>query len=141
MSLYSERLNHLKKEIAIEAAKRRKKKKKFTPNQQIMIDFINGVTAKAVFSIKNMTVVLEKGDEIKGFMHILLEHYQTQKGKLTMDDIINFDLYLAQSIKLNEEGVTNQNLEVYQYFKGLNQYKTVLKKMSDHLVVTFYRVG
>lgn len=141
MSIYSERLNHLKKEIAIEAAKRHKKKKKFTPNQQIMINFIHGVTSKAIFSIKNMTVVLEKGDENKGFVHILLEHYQTKKGKLTMDDIINFDLYLAKSIKLNEEGVTNKNLEVYQYFKGTNQYRTVLKKKSDYLVVTFYSIG
>lgn len=141
MSIYSERLNHLKKEIAIEAVKRKKNKKKFTLNQQIMIDFINGVTDEARFSIKNMTVVLEKGDEIKGFMHILLEHYQTRTGKLTMNDIINFDLYLERSIKLNQVGVSNTNLDVYQYVKEVNQYKIVLNKISDYLVVTFYSVG
>lgn len=141
MSQYSEKLAHLKKEIAIETAKRRKKKKKFTQNQQIMISFIHGVTEKAIFSIKSMTVVLEKGDEKKGFIHILLTHYQTRNGNLTMDDIINFDLYLERSIKLNEEGVSNKSLEAYQYFKGINQYKIVLKKISDYLVVTFYSVG
>lgn len=106
-----------------------------------MIDFINGVTDEARFSIKNMTVVLEKGDEIKGFMHILLEHYQTRTGKLTMNDIINFDLYLERSIKLNQVGVSNTNLDVYQYVKEVNQYKIVLNKISDYLVVTFYSVG
>lgn len=141
VSIYSEKLAHLKKEIAIEAAKRRKKKKKFTANQTIIINFINGVTDEAKFLIKNMTVLLEKGDEKKGFMHILISHYNTKNGNITMSDIINFDLYLERAIKLNEYGVSNQNLEVYQYINGTDQYKIVLKKKSNNLVVTFYSVG
>jgi len=68
MSLYSEKLAHLKKEIACESLKRKKKKKKFTSNQKIMINFINGVTSEAIFNIlkkdsdKNLTVSFYKVD-------------------------------------------------------------------------------
>ncbi len=66
MSLYSERLAHLKKELAQEIIKRRRKKKKFTHNQRVMIDFINGSTKEARFIIKEMSVILKKGDDKKG---------------------------------------------------------------------------
>ena len=142
MSLYSERLAHLKKELSQEIAKRKKKKKKFTHNQQIMIDFINGAKKEARFIIKEMDVVLKKGDDKKGFIHILQEHYcKGCKGELTMLDLLNFDLYLSRAIKLNEDGVSNNSLDVYKYIKGLQQYKIVLKKEEESLVVTFYSVG
>ena len=142
MSLYSERLAHLKKEIAIERAKRKKRKKKFTQNQIIMIEFINGITKEAVFNIRNIKVVLRRGDAKKGFEHILLKHYCSGcPGEIGMLDILNFDLYLQRAIQLNQAGVSNTNLSVYQYIKGLQSYKIVLKEsINGEFVVTFYAV-
>lgn len=142
MSLYSEKLAHLKKELAAEVHKRKNNKKKFTPNQIIMINFINGVTSKAVFNIKEMNIILYKGDSKKGFVHIIETHYgKGSKGEITIMDLLNFDLYFQRAIKLNEKGVSNQNLDVYKYIKGLNQYQIVLKKNSEiDFVVTFYKV-
>ena len=142
MSLYSEKLAHLKKEIALESIKRKKKKKKFTSNQQIMIAFINGVTNEAIFNILDKNVILKKGDSNKGFVHIIESHYgKGNRGEITMFDLLNFDLYLQRALKLSSVGVSNINLDVYQYIKGINNYKIVLKKYDEkNLVVTFYKV-
>ena len=108
-----------------------------------MMNFINGVTKEAVFYIKGMRIVLRKGDEKKGFEHILIKHYCSGcPGELRMLDILNFDLYLQRAIPLNEEGVSNTDLSVYQYIKGLQSYKIVLKEFDKgEYVVTFYSVG
>ena len=107
-----------------------------------MIDFINGVTHEAVFNIKNMNVMLQKGDSKKGFVHIIETHYGNgSKGAIDMSDLLNFDLYLQRAIKLNEEGVSNSNLDVYKYIKGMNNYKIVLIKENEgNLTVTFYKI-
>lgn len=143
MSLYSQRLSILKKELSIEIQKRKKKKKKFTHNQLVMIDFVNGVTKEAFFVIKDMNIILRKGDDNKGFKHIIQRHYCSGcNGELSMLDILNFDLFLQRAIKLTNEGVTNNKLEVFQYIKGLKNYKIILKNESkNRFVVTFYSVG
>jgi hypothetical protein len=142
VSLYGQRLATLKHEISQEIKRRKKHKKKFTKNQLIMINFINGVTKDAVFIIKDMEVTIKKGDDKKGFKHILQKHYcKGCDGELTTRDILNFDLFLQRAIKLHSEGVTNTKLEVYQYIKGLENYKIVLKKERDNrFVVTYYSV-
>lgn len=76
MSIYSERLARLKKDIV--TISQRKKKKRWKPNQKIMIDFINSVTQKATFIIHDHTIVLELGDSKKGFKHILERQFETQ---------------------------------------------------------------
>jgi hypothetical protein len=141
VSIYSERLARLKRDIV--AIKQQQKKKPFKPNQLIMIDFINGVTKKAVFTINAMEITLEIGDEIKGFKHILIKHYcHGCPGELNARDIINMDMIISKGFRLNEVGVTNSDLVVYQYMKGQSQYKLVLKPMTTNsLVVTMYSVG
>lgn len=143
MSLYSERLAKLKKEIAVEKLKRKKRKKKFTDNQILTIDFINGLTNNATFMINGMKVVLYVGDTKKGFKHILEQHYCSGcKGEITMLDILNFDIHLSRAMKLNEEGVSNNFLDVYYYIKGLSRYKIILNKESEgNFVVSYYHVG
>ena len=138
MSVYSERLNKLKKDLAEESIKRKKRKKKFTPNQKIMIDFINAVTKKAVFEIKDMTVIIGKGN----LEHILKHYCVGCRGEITTNDILNFDLYLQRAIPLNEEGVTDEDKKVYQYIKSsLIQYKIILEEVYDNnYVVSFYAV-
>lgn len=75
MSVYSERLAVLKKDIArIRGEKKSRKNKKFNINEKIMIDFINGVTKQAEFEVDSQKI-LRVGDDIKGFRHILEAHY------------------------------------------------------------------
>ncbi|MCL4432982.1 MAG: hypothetical protein M1300_11815 [Epsilonproteobacteria bacterium] len=132
MSIYSERLARLKREIV--ALKQQQKKRAFKPNQIIMINFINGLTKKAIFNI-NVISSLQ--------YHILVTHYCGGcPGELDARDIINIDMIISKGFRLNEVGVTNKDLVVYQYMKGQAQYKLVLKPMANNsLVVTMYSVG
>jgi hypothetical protein len=134
--LASEKLAQLKKEIvSIENAR---KKKRWKPYQKTMIDFINGVTQKAEFNINDMHIILHLGDEKKGFKHILLKHYQP--NDLTVLDIINMYEIVKRGIKLGNEGVSNDSLDVYMFLKNDNNFRLVLKpQKSNSWVVTFYR--
>jgi len=139
MSLYWQRLTRLRSEIAMIMQKR---KKKFKKDQQIVIDFINGVTEYAVFDIENTKIYLRRGDRKKGFEHILLRHYCVGcPGELSTMDILNMIDVVKRGIKLANVGVNNNHLIVYKQIKGMNQLKLVLKPISDNkLVVTLYRL-
>lgn len=117
MSLYSERLAHLKKEIAIIMSK---KTKKLNSNQKIMYKFIHGQTDKALFQIGDKSITLFKGDDKKGFRHILERHYRL--NDLEAMDILNIIDVFKRGIKLNEFGVSNKDLEVYM---SLKQQKSI----------------
>lgn len=140
MSIYSERLAKLKKDInSIESAR---KKKRWKPNQKIMIDFINGVTEKAEFFINNTNIILKHGDSKKGFKHIIERHYcKGCPGELETLDIINMAEVFLRGIKLNTVGVSNTDLQVYQLNKSGKILKLVLNPIENgELVVTFYNV-
>ena len=141
MSIYSERLAKLKKEISYIKSNLRKGRK-LKPNQQIVFDFVQGVTTKAVFHINGITVILKTGDEAKGLKHILLEHYcQGCRGEITAKDILNFSNIIEFGLKLSTYGVTNEALIVYQSFKGETRHKIVLKPEGDNnFVVTLYSI-
>lgn len=135
MSLYSERLAHLKKEIAIIMLK---KTKKLSTNQKIMHRFIHGATNKAVFIVNNKEITLFHGDDKKGFRHILEKHYKP--NDLEAMDILNIIDVFKRGLKLNEEGVNNSNLEVYMSLKQQKEHRLVLKKVTESSwIVTFYR--
>lgn len=146
--LYYSRLAHLKRALSDEMYKRKKNKKKFTPNQLIMINFINNVTKKAIFHIKDKKIILRKGwgdgKGIKGtgFQHILEKHYcKGCPGEITLNDILNMDLVISRGILLNDEGVTNTDNIVYRYIKGPQQYNVILKYENENeLVVSFYSI-
>jgi len=136
MSKYSEKLAQLKKEIV--SIENVRKKKRWKPYQKTMIDFINGVTQKAEFTINDMHIILHLGDEKKGFKHILLKYYQP--NDLTALDIINMYEIAKRGIKLGNEGVSNDSLDVYMFLKNDNNFRLVLKpQKSNSWVVTFYR--
>ncbi|MFA6788106.1 MAG: hypothetical protein WC149_00225 [Arcobacteraceae bacterium] len=140
MSVYSERLAKLKKDIkSIESVRQ---KKRWKPNQKIVIDFINGVTEKAEFLINAHKVTLKLGDSKKGFKHIIERHYcKGCPGELETLDIINIAEVFLRGIKLNEIGVSNSDLTVYQLNKNGKILKLVLdSKENGELVVTFYNV-
>ena len=79
MSLYSERLAHLKKEIATIMSK---KTKKLSTNQRIMYKFIHGVSKKAIFTIN--------GQEIQHLLEL-----RSQKDVFWDFRILVYNLYLA----------------------------------------------
>ena len=136
MSQYSEKLAQLKKEII--AIQNARKKKRWKPHQKIMLDFINGVTSKAEFQINHQKIILYLGDEKKGFKHILLRHYHP--NELTALDILNIYEVVKRGIKLANEGVSNNNLDVYRLLKSDNDFRLVLKPQKDNSwVVTFYK--
>ena len=138
MSIYSERLAKLKKEIkAIESAR---KKKRWKPNQKIIIDYINGVTKQAEFIINTQKIILKDGDSNKGFIHIIERHYcRGCPGELDAIDIINLSEVISRGIKLNDIGISNKKLNVYQLNKNGKILKVVLNPNSfGELVVTYY---
>ena len=127
MSIYSERLAKLKKEIkAIESAR---KKKRWKPNQKIIIDYINGVTKQAEFIINTQKIILKDGDSNKGFIHIIERHYcRGCPGELDAIDIINLSEVISRGIKLNDIGISNKKLNVYQLNKNGKILKVVLNQ-------------
>lgn len=139
MNLYWQRLTRLRSEIA---TIKQKRKKKFKKDQQIMINFINGVTEYALFEVGVKKIYLRRGDEKKGFKHILRRHYCAGcLGELSTMDILNMINVVKKGIKLANVGVNNDHLIVYKQIKGLDQLKLVLKPIGDNeLVVTLYRL-
>ncbi len=139
MGLYWKRLTRLRSEIAVI---KKKRKKKFKKDQQIMVDFINGVTEYALFELDSAKIYLRRGDEKKGFEHILLRHYCAGcPGELSTMDILNMIDVVKKGIKLANEGVNNKHLIVYKKIKGMDQLKLVLKPLGDNqFVVTLYRL-
>lgn len=140
--LYQQRLAKLKRELSIEVTKRKKKKKKFTPNQQIMINFINNVTKNATFYIKDMKIILRKGHTGAGFQHILEKHYCYKcPGEITLNDILNMDLIIQRGLKLNSVGVTNPDNIVINYKNRDKEHNIILKSEKENeLVVSFYSI-
>jgi len=137
-------LSHLKRDIQEETYKRKKKKRKFKPNQKIMIDFINSVTTSAKFEINGIKIALRVGTVFSGFTHFLEKHYcKNCPGELTMHDILNMDLVISKGLKLNTVGVSNPDNIVYNYKNRDKEHNIVLKPSrydEDEYVVSFYSV-
>ncbi len=136
MSLYSERLAHLKREIQSNQSNR--KKKRWKPNQKIMIDFINGVTNKAVFQVKGKTLLLKQGNESFGFKKIIVKHYNS--NDLSALDIVNISEVFERGITLNEEGVSDNDNTVYNHTKdGKKRLLVTGKNELGEIVISYYR--
>lgn len=136
MSTYSEKLSHLRREL--ETIQKKRKKKRWKPNQKKMIDLINGVTETAVFIIRGEKIVLMSGDSKKGFRHIVEGHYHP--NDLRAIDIVNIAETFDRGIKLAKEGVSDKDLDVYMFLKGDDNFRLVLKeKNEESWVITFYR--
>jgi len=55
-------------------------------------------------------------------------------------DIVNIYEIAKRGYKLANEGVSNENLDVYRFLKSDNDFRLVLKPQKDNSwVVTFYR--
>lgn len=135
MSIYSEKLAKLKKEIAtIES----KKTTKFKKHQKDMIKFIHGRIDKVEFEVNGKIIILEMGDEKKGFRHILEKHFNP--NDLETMDILNLPIIFKNALQLNQVGVSNNELSVYQMLKSQKNLRLVTNEIDiNKLVVTSYK--
>ncbi|QFR49700.1 hypothetical protein FJR48_08120 [Sulfurimonas lithotrophica] len=137
MSLYSEQLAKLKKELAVIMSK---KTKKLSSSQKSIYLFIQGKTDRATFNCADKTVVLMAGDDKKGFRHILEKHFYP--NDLEAMDILNMMDICKRGMKLNEVGVSNQDLTVYMSLKNQKEHRLVLNEVrKNFFVVTAYKKG
>lgn len=131
---YSECLGRLKREIS----QIRAKVKKLKPHQKQMIKFIHSEISQVEFDVKGKTIILRKGDDKKGFRHILQEHYNP--NDLETIDILNLPILFRNAVKLNTKGVSNNNLTVYYNIGKQKEHKLVTNELGeDKLIVTSYR--
>lgn len=137
MSLYSEKLAQLKKELAIIL---NKKSKKLNATQKSIYLFIQGKSDRVVFTCNDKTIVLMHGDDKKGFRHILEKHYSP--NDLEAMDILNMMDICKNGMKLNEKGVSNNELTVYMSLKNQKEHRLVLNEIKEnYFVVSAYRKG
>ena len=139
LSNYAIRLSKLKIEFNEIETKLRKKKKKFNENQQKVYDFVIYKKDIIQFSINQEQFFIKKGNEYKGFMHILLRHYGEEcEGKLTATNILN----IATTIKMGTyyKSEKNDYMTISNNFNG-TRYKIVFsKEINGNWIVSYYSV-
>jgi hypothetical protein len=139
-SIYAKKLASLRKELSEIRKNLRKKKKDFNENQQKMYDFINGKRNIAQFGIKGSQYFLKKGNEEKGFMHILLRHYGEgcKEGCLSARNILN----IATTIKMGSpyQSEKNDYLTISNTFEHGRFIVVLSKDRNGHWIVSYYKV-
>lgn len=138
MSVYSDRIGKLKKEIKLITTK----KKKLNKNQKVMIKFINGINSNAIFEVNGKKIILSKGSKTRGFQHIIEKHYcKGCPGELSTMDILNIADVAIKGITLANEGVSTPDLKVKKLQKSQNDYRLVMKEIdTNNLVITYYTI-
>jgi len=139
LSLYATKLAQLKQEFSEIQTKLRQKKKSFNENQQKVFDFVMGRRELIQFSINQEQYFIRKGNEHKGFMHILLRHYGEEcEGRLSATNILN----MATTIKMGSpyQSEKNDYVSISNEFNG-TRYIIILSKDRDgRWIVTYYSV-
>ncbi len=135
MSIYSQKLTLLKKEIKIIESK---KTSKFKKHQKEMIKFIHGIIKKVEIDVNGKSIILEMGDDKKGFRHILQKHFNP--NDLETMDILNLPIIFKNAIQLNQIGVSNNVLCAYSMRKNQKDLRLITNETKNNkLVVTSYR--
>lgn len=138
-SIYAKKLAQLKKELSDMQSTLRSKKKSFNENQQKVYDFVIGKREVIQFSINEKLFFIKKGNEHKGFMHILLRHYgEDCEGKITATNILN----IATTIKMGSSFQSEKNdyMSISNEFNKIRYIVVVSKDKNGHWVVTYYSV-
>ena len=139
LSLYATKLAQLKEEFSEIQTKLRQKKKYFNENQQKVFDFVMGRRELIQFSINQQQYFIKKGNEHKGFMHILLRHYGEEcEGQLTAINILN----MATTIKMGSlyQSEKNEYMSISNEFNGTRYIVVLSRDKNGHWVVTYYSV-
>ena len=91
-----------------------------------MIEFING---KVEFKVNDKIILLRMGDDNKGFRHILQKHYNP--NDLQTMDILNLPILFKNALKLNEVGVSNNELSTYKMLKNQKELILVTNEICE----------
>lgn len=137
--VYAKKLATLRKEISEIHTAIRKNKKSFNENQQKVYDFINAKSDIIQFNINEKQYLVKKGNEHKGFMHILLRHYDEEcEGKLTARNILN----MATTIKMGSQCQSEKNeyMSISNTFNNERFLIVLSKDRNVYWVVTYYSV-
>lgn len=130
--LYTHKLQLLQREfIHI----KKNAKWKFEPHQQAVYEFVVQGKKEVRFEIKGDVIVLRKGNEDFGFMHLMLRHYGDEcEGGITALDILK----MGNVIKSGIEIPAKKNRIKYIQNKNNEKYTIILSKKGGYLIFTFF---
>jgi len=135
---YSTQLAKLKSEIALidKAKSKVKPSKRFKKHQKEMIEFIQGGDDVTIeFTVNDKIVILKKGDDHKGFIHLLRKHFNP--NDLETMDILNIPLIFKNAVLAQEQ---DKVLTRYISLKDMKKHYLITNETSDDkLVVSAYR--
>jgi len=136
---YATKLALLETEFRIIHDKLITKKKSVNENQQKVYDFVTGRSQLIQFSINDKQYFIKRGNDKKGFEHILLRHYGEEcEGRLSAVNILN----IATTIKMGSTHVSEKNdyLSISNEFNGKRYIIVLSKDRNGHWVVSYYSV-
>ncbi len=139
ISLYAKKIGALRKEFSQIQTDLREKKRCLNENQQKVYDFVMAKSEIIQFNINHKQYFIKRGNENKGFMHILLRHYGEEcEGRLTAKDILN----IATTIKMGSPYVSEKNgyLSISNEFNGVRYIIVLSQDRNGHWVVSYYSV-
>ena len=139
LSQYAHKLAKLRKELSDIQTNLRKNKKSFNQNQQKVYDFVIAKRDIIQFDIEGKQYFVKKGNEKKGFMHLLLKHYGEEcEGCLTARNILN----MSTTIKMGSiyQSEKNDYLSISNTFNNERFVIVLSKDRNGHWVVTYYSV-
>jgi len=139
LSQYARKLAKLREELSEIQTSLRQNKKSFNKNQQKVYDFIIAKRDIIQFDINDKQYFIKKGNEQKGFMHILLRHYGEEcEGSLTAKNILN----IATTIKMGSmyQSEKNDYLSISNTFNNERFVIVLSKDRNGHWIVTYYSV-
>jgi len=139
LSLYAIKLAKLKQEFSEIQTNLRQNKKSFNENQQKVFDFVIGRRELIQFNINQQQYFIKKGNEYKGFMHILLRHYGKEcEGQLSATNILN----IATTIKMGSpyQSEKNEYISINNEFNGIRYIIVLSRDKNGYWIVTYYSV-
>ncbi|MDD3596183.1 hypothetical protein [Sulfuricurvum sp.] len=119
-------------------------KKLQTDGQKNMYDFMRNRKPLAQFFKNGELVLLNRGDLVRGFEHILDRHYcQACPGIVTTRELLNIDMVLQKGRKLTtyEMNDRDHGAEGYEYITQTNiRLRLIIARDKQGIkrVVTFY---
>lgn len=139
LSQYAYKLAKLRKELSDMQTNLRQNKKSFNENQQKVYDFIIAKKDIIQFHINGKQYFIKKGNEQKGFMHILLRHYGEEcEGRLTAKNILNIATTIKMGLAYQSE--KNDYVSISNTFNNERFVIVLSKDRNGHWVVTYYRI-
>ena len=139
LSHYARKLAKLRQELSEIQTHLRQNKKSFNENQQKVYDFIIAKRDIIQFDINGKQYFVKKGNEQKGFMHILLRHYGEEcEGHLTAKNILNMATTILMGSMYQSE--KNDYLSIGNTFNNERFVIVLSKDRNGHWVVTYYSV-